>query len=115
VELSVVKLDGTTGQQLAVSEDVFATAFREPLVHQVVVAYLSGARSGTSSQKTDPTSAVAVQNPGDRRVLVVRGPEQVEVRSGVEVAGHFQRQPEVIVRKLTAKCIGRRLDQYCRN
>ena len=36
-------------------------------------------------------------------------------RSGVEVAGHFQRQLEVIVRKLTAKCIGRRLDQYCRN
>jgi len=51
VELSVVNLDGTTGQQLAVSEDVFATAFREPLVHQVVVAYMSGTRSGTSSQK----------------------------------------------------------------
>ena len=51
VELSVVKLDGTTDQQLAVSEDVFATAFREPLVHQVVVAYMSGTRSGTSSQK----------------------------------------------------------------
>jgi len=51
VELSVVKLDGTTGQQLAVSEDIFAAAFREPLVHQVVVAYLSGTRSGTSSQK----------------------------------------------------------------
>ncbi|HIF79369.1 MAG TPA: 50S ribosomal protein L4 [Gammaproteobacteria bacterium] len=47
----MVKLDGTTGQQLAVSEDVFATAFREPLVHQVVVAYMSGTRSGTSSQK----------------------------------------------------------------
>ena len=51
MELSVVNLDGTTGQQLAVSEDVFATAFREPLVHQVVVAYMSGTRSGTSSQK----------------------------------------------------------------
>ena len=51
MELSVVKLDGTTGQQLAVSEDVFATAFLEPLVHQVVVAYMSGTRSGTSSQK----------------------------------------------------------------
>ena len=51
MELSVVKLDGTTGQQLAVSEDIFAAAFREPLVHQVVVAYLSGTRSGTSSQK----------------------------------------------------------------
>ena len=51
MELSVIKLDGTTSQQLAVSEDVFATAFREPLVHQVVVAYMSGTRSGTSSQK----------------------------------------------------------------
>ena len=115
MELSVVNLDGTTGQQLAVSEDVFATAFREPLVHQVVVAYMSGTRSGTSSQKIDPTSAVAVRNPGGRKVLAVREPEQFEARSGGEGAGHFQQQPEVIVRKLTVRCIGLRLDQYCRN
>lgn len=51
MELSVVKLDGTTDQQLAVSDTIFSTDFREPLVHQVVAAYLSGARSGTSAQK----------------------------------------------------------------
>ena len=34
------------------SEAVFGRAFNEPLVHQAVVAYLSGGRQGTSAQKT---------------------------------------------------------------
>lgn len=36
---------------LAVSDGVFAADFKEDLVHQVVVAYLAGARSGTKAQK----------------------------------------------------------------
>jgi len=35
-----------------VSEAIFATEYREPLVHQVVVSYLAGARAGTKAQKT---------------------------------------------------------------
>nr|WP_269763845.1 50S ribosomal protein L4 [Thiomicrospira microaerophila] len=35
-----------------VSEAVFGVDFNESLVHQVVVAYMAGARSGTKSQKT---------------------------------------------------------------
>ncbi|MBI2969339.1 MAG: 50S ribosomal protein L4 [Gammaproteobacteria bacterium] len=37
--------------KLKVSDAVFAQAFNEPLVHQVLVAYRSGARAGTKAQK----------------------------------------------------------------
>ena len=34
------------------ADSSFAVAFNEPLVHQVVTAYLAGARAGTKAQKT---------------------------------------------------------------
>jgi large subunit ribosomal protein L4 len=37
---------------LQVSDAVFGTALNTPLIHQVVTAYLAGARSGTKAQKT---------------------------------------------------------------
>jgi|TARA_B100000959_G_scaffold73336_1_gene77893 large subunit ribosomal protein L4 len=51
VEHAVVKLDGTTDRQVSLADTVFSVDFKEPLVHQVVCAYLAGAREGTSSQK----------------------------------------------------------------
>ena len=36
---------------VSVSDGVFAADFKEDLVHQVVVAYLAGARAGTKAQK----------------------------------------------------------------
>jgi len=42
---------GTVSGQLAVADETFAKPFNEPLVHQVVVAYLAGARAGTRAQK----------------------------------------------------------------
>ena len=41
----------TGGQQLELSETAFARDFNEDLVHQVVVAYLAGARQGSKAQK----------------------------------------------------------------
>ncbi len=41
-----------TGAKLQVSDRTFGQRFNEPLVHQVVVAYLAGARAGTRAQKT---------------------------------------------------------------
>lgn len=37
---------------LQVADIVFGAPFNEPLIHQVVVAYRAGARSGTKAQKT---------------------------------------------------------------
>jgi large subunit ribosomal protein L4 len=37
---------------LSVAEEVFGADFNEALIHQVVTAYLAGARAGTAKQKT---------------------------------------------------------------
>ena len=39
------------GSSIQVSDAVFGADFKEALVHQVVVAYMAGARSGTKAQK----------------------------------------------------------------
>jgi large subunit ribosomal protein L4 len=39
------------GKDIKVSEATFGREFSEPLVHQVVTAYLAGARAGTKAQK----------------------------------------------------------------
>jgi large subunit ribosomal protein L4 len=38
-------------QSITIPDDIFAVSFNEPLVHQVVTAYLSVARAGTRRQK----------------------------------------------------------------
>ncbi len=43
---------GDVTGNVAVSEDVFGNEFNEPLVHQVVTAFMAGSRAGTKAQKT---------------------------------------------------------------
>jgi large subunit ribosomal protein L4 len=45
-----VKLQGS-GDSIEVGDALFGARFNEPLVHQVVNAYLAGQRSGTKAQK----------------------------------------------------------------
>jgi len=45
-------LTGDGATPVDVSDGAFGAPFNEPLVHQVVVAYLAGARAGTKAQKT---------------------------------------------------------------
>ena len=42
----------SSNNKLSVSDAVFGAEFNEPLVHQVVVAYMNGARAGTKKQLT---------------------------------------------------------------
>ena len=51
MELNVQALGGAGGS-VQVSDAVFGAEFKEALVHQVVTAYMAGARSGTKAQKT---------------------------------------------------------------
>ena len=51
MEHAVVKIDGSTDRKVSLADAVFGAEYKEPLVHQVVCAYLAGARSGTSAQK----------------------------------------------------------------
>lgn len=52
MELQVKNANGATPSPVAVAEEIFARPFNETLVHQVVVAYLAGARAGTRAQKS---------------------------------------------------------------
>jgi len=46
-----MNLNTVSGGSVAVSEVAFGKEFNEPLVHQVVVAYLAGGRQGSKAQK----------------------------------------------------------------
>lgn len=52
MELQIKDSSGAAVGQMAVADGIFARPFNETLVHQVVVAYMAGARAGTRAQKT---------------------------------------------------------------
>jgi len=47
-----MQLSVAGGNEIKVSENTFGRDFSEALVHQVVTAYMAGARAGTKAQKT---------------------------------------------------------------
>ncbi|ABI55813.1 50S ribosomal protein L4 [Alkalilimnicola ehrlichii MLHE-1] len=52
MELQLRNAQGQTDGSVQVADAAFGDRFREALIHQVVVAYLAGARAGTRAQKT---------------------------------------------------------------
>ena len=52
MELNLVATGGSKAGAVTLSDAVFGKDFNETLVHQVVTAYLAGARQGTVAQKT---------------------------------------------------------------
>lgn len=52
MDLKLQSFDGKKAGKITVSDAMFDREYNEPLVHQVVTAYLAGARSGTHAQKT---------------------------------------------------------------
>jgi large subunit ribosomal protein L4 len=52
MDMNLSVSDGSRGELIELSDKTFAREFNEALVHQVVVAYMAGARSGTRAQKT---------------------------------------------------------------
>jgi len=47
-----INLVGSNSNKLEISDTIFSCEFNEPLIHQVVTAYLSAGRAGTQAQKT---------------------------------------------------------------
>lgn len=66
--------------KITVNEAVFDRPFSEPLVHQVVVAFLAGARAGTKAQKNRSARAGGGRKPyrqkgtGNARAGTIRSP-----------------------------------------
>jgi len=52
VHLNIKSLTGKEAGSLDVADDIFAIDYNESLIHQVVVAFMAGARQGTKAQKT---------------------------------------------------------------
>lgn len=55
MELSITKVPGqeeVTSSVVQVRDVIFGCEFKEDLVHQIVTAYMAGARQGTKAQKT---------------------------------------------------------------
>jgi large subunit ribosomal protein L4 len=51
VDLTLYKTGKKKSEKVTVSDHVFAAEYNEPLIHQVVTAYLAGSRAGTKAQK----------------------------------------------------------------
>jgi large subunit ribosomal protein L4 len=74
-----VKVQGGKGT-LELADATFGAAFNEPLVHQVVTAYLAGARAGTKAQKNRSEVSGSGKKPwkqkgtGRARVGSIRSP-----------------------------------------
>jgi large subunit ribosomal protein L4 len=74
-----VKLEGNGGT-LELADATFGAAFNEPLVHQVVTAYMAGGRAGTKAQKNRSDVSGSNKKPwkqkgtGRARVGSIRSP-----------------------------------------
>ena len=52
MDLNIKSLAGQEAGSVGVAEGVFAADYNEALIHQVVIAYIAGARQGTKAKKT---------------------------------------------------------------
>ena len=52
IKLKVNALSGGSDSDVEVSDSAFGAEFNEALIHQVITAYMAGARSGTRAQKS---------------------------------------------------------------
>ena len=104
MELSVVKPGNEAAGTVAVSEANFAREYNEALVHQVVTAYLSGARQGTRAQKTRSEVAGGGKKPwrqkgtGRARAGTIRSP--IWRSGGVTFAAKPQDHSQKVNRKM---------------
>jgi len=51
MDLTVINAQGNQASSLAASDEIFGREYNEALVHQVITAFMSNARSGSSKQK----------------------------------------------------------------
>jgi large subunit ribosomal protein L4 len=104
VELSIVKPGNKAAGTVAVSEANFAREYNEALVHQVVTAFLSGARQGTRAQKTRSEVAGGGKKPwrqkgtGRARAGTIRSP--IWRSGGVTFAAKPQDHSQKVNRKM---------------
>ncbi|MDH4039499.1 MAG: 50S ribosomal protein L4 [Gammaproteobacteria bacterium] len=104
MELSVLKPGNATAGTVSVSDVAFAREYNEDLVHQVVTAYMAGARQGTRAQKTRSEVAGGGKKPwrqkgsGRARAGTIRSP--IWRSGGVAFAAKPQDHSQKVNRKM---------------
>jgi large subunit ribosomal protein L4 len=104
VELSVIKPGNAAAGTVSVSDVAFAREFNEDLVHQVVTAYLAGARQGTRAQKNRAEVSGGGKKPwrqkgtGRARAGTIRSP--IWRSGGVAFAAQPQDHSQKVNRKM---------------
>lgn len=104
MELSVVKPGNAVAGTVSVSDVAFAREFNEDLVHQVVTAYMAGARQGTRAQKNRAAVSGGGKKPwrqkgtGRARAGTIRSP--IWRSGGVTFAAQPQDHSQKVNRKM---------------
>jgi large subunit ribosomal protein L4 len=104
VELSVLKSGSSEAGSVSVSDVTFAREYNEDLVHQVVTAYLAGARQGTRAQKNRAAVSGGGKKPwrqkgtGRARAGTIRSP--IWRSGGVTFAAQPQDHSHKVNRKM---------------
>jgi large subunit ribosomal protein L4 len=104
VELSVVKPGSAEAGTVSVSDAAFAREYNEELVHQVVTAYMAGARQGTRAQKNRAAVRGGGKKPwrqkgtGRARAGTIRSP--IWRSGGVTFAAQPQDHSQKVNRKM---------------
>ncbi len=104
MELSIVKSGNADAGKVSVSDVAFAREYNEDLVHQVVTAYLAGARQGTRAQKNRSAVSGGGKKPwrqkgtGRARAGTIRSP--IWRSGGVTFAAQPQDHSQKVNRKM---------------
>ena len=104
MELNVVKAGNAEAGKVSVSDVTFAKEYNEDLVHQVVTAYMAGARQGTRAQKNRAAVSGGGKKPwrqkgtGRARAGTIRSP--IWRSGGVTFAAQPQDHSQKVNRKM---------------
>jgi len=104
VELNVVKAGNADAGKVSVSDVAFAKEYNEDLVHQVVTAFMAGARQGTRAQKNRAAVSGGGKKPwrqkgtGRARAGTIRSP--IWRSGGVTFAAQPQDHSQKVNRKM---------------
>ena len=104
MELNVVKPGNADAGKVSVSDVAFAKEYNEDLVHQVVTAYMAGARQGTRAQKNRSAVSGGGKKPwrqkgtGRARAGTIRSP--IWRSGGVTFAAQPQDHSQKVNRKM---------------
>ncbi|MEM1110557.1 MAG: 50S ribosomal protein L4 [Pseudomonadota bacterium] len=104
MELNVVKPGDSEAGTVSVSDVTFAREYNEDLVHQVVTAYMAGARQGTRAQKNRAAVSGGGKKPwrqkgtGRARAGTIRSP--IWRAGGVTFAAQPQDHSQKVNRKM---------------